>query len=195
MVCGAENLNEDDYVRLKRGLDPAKADSVLKAKSFVCDGGAVVLDMSAVNDDYCDCEDGTDEYGTAACNNGVFTCSSPDENGEVQRVFSALVNDEICDCCDCSDEWMLPMLKRLCIRKVQNKTQTEGEQYAVPLANDPGRIVEDKGNEAYMFHAWTCVVLSAVLSTVSSYYIVKYAAQRRRRPHLRSFTPRLALFV
>lgn len=33
----------------------------------VCDGGAVSVPMEFVNDDYCDCKDGSDEIKTSAC--------------------------------------------------------------------------------------------------------------------------------
>ena len=198
MVCGAQNLNKDDYDRLKRGLDPAMADRVLKAKSFVCDDGAVVLDLSAVNDDYCDCEDGTDEYGTAACNNGLFTCISLDENGEVQKVFSGLVNDDICDCCDCSDEWMRPdWRKPPCERKDPPANETgnnKTEQVAVRYAHPHGVVIRHKGGEAYVYHAWTCAIFASIVSAASSFCIVKYL-RRRKRPSVRSFTPRLTSFI
>ena len=38
------------------------------AKDFTCLDGSLTVPFSNVNDDYCDCADGTDEPGT------VFTC-------------------------------------------------------------------------------------------------------------------------
>lgn len=50
--------------------------------------------MSAVNDDYCDCPDGTDEPGTSACPNGVYYCEN---KGFVPGVIrSSRVNDGVC---------------------------------------------------------------------------------------------------
>eukprot|EP00029_Vermamoeba_vermiformis_P010278 TRINITY_DN535_c0_g1_i4.p1 TRINITY_DN535_c0_g1~~TRINITY_DN535_c0_g1_i4.p1 ORF type:complete len:292 (-),score=108.89 TRINITY_DN535_c0_g1_i4:707-1582(-) len=62
------------------------------------------IPISWVNDDYCDCEDGSDEPGTAACYNGHFYCANQGSRGK--SVPSSWVNDGICDCCDGSDEWL-----------------------------------------------------------------------------------------
>lgn len=45
---------------------------------FTCLDGELSISWSAVNDDYCDCIDGSDEPGTGACPNmrWVFTKSS-----------------------------------------------------------------------------------------------------------------------
>ena len=45
-----------------RGVDPAVAASY-QGTQFVCDGGAVTLSPAKINDEYCDCKDGTDEPG------------------------------------------------------------------------------------------------------------------------------------
>ena len=100
-----------------RGAPPAKWASFFDQEGledrFVCDTqtGAVELTKAQVNDDYCDCADGTDEPGTAACAGigstvGVrpsFYCRNDGFAGA--SVYSSRVNDGVCDCCDGSDEW------------------------------------------------------------------------------------------
>mmetsp|Transcript_7346 Transcript_7346/g.25219 ORF Transcript_7346/g.25219 Transcript_7346/m.25219 type:complete len:179 (-) Transcript_7346:23-559(-) len=71
---------------------------------FVCDGDQK-LNMSKVNDDYCDCVDGTDEPETSACVNGRFKCKRRYHGmQEDMYIFSSRVKDGVCDCCDGSDE-------------------------------------------------------------------------------------------
>ncbi|CAA0376383.1 unnamed protein product [Arabidopsis thaliana] len=68
-----------------------------------CKDGFKSFTRDRLNDNFCDCLDGTDEPGTSACPNGKFYCrnigSSP------KFVYSSRVNDRICDCCDGSDEY------------------------------------------------------------------------------------------
>ncbi|KAA8550929.1 hypothetical protein F0562_002613 [Nyssa sinensis] len=71
--------------------------------SIKCRDGSNKFTKSRLNDDFCDCLDGTDEPGTSACPNGKFYCRNA---GHVPlSLYSSQVNDGICDCCDGSDEY------------------------------------------------------------------------------------------
>uniref|UniRef100_A0A7N0U9R1 Glucosidase 2 subunit beta n=1 Tax=Kalanchoe fedtschenkoi TaxID=63787 RepID=A0A7N0U9R1_KALFE len=71
--------------------------------SIKCKDGSNKFSRSHLNDDFCDCPDGSDEPGTSACPNGSFYCQNA---GHVAvTLYSSRVNDGICDCCDGSDEY------------------------------------------------------------------------------------------
>lgn len=70
---------------------------------FTCFDGSATIDLARINDDFCDCRDGSDEPGTSACPAGRFYCRNKGSRGKF--VSSHLVNDGVCDCCDGSDEW------------------------------------------------------------------------------------------
>ena len=71
------------------------------AGGWLCIHSREWLDSAAVNDDYCDCADGSDEVGTSACagrerSEVRFTCRTTQNNS----LPLSRVNDGICDCCD-----------------------------------------------------------------------------------------------
>lgn len=129
------------------------------AGNFVCfDGSATLASFDQVNDDYCDCKDGSDEPGTGACSHlakpstkmaAKFSCSwnisenltEPDAR---LRVLSlSAVNDGICDCCGGEDEW-------------NSEVTCEGTCAAAAAeesAHEKERLEGSKAREAYVEQA------------------------------------------
>ncbi|KAF2761354.1 glucosidase 2 subunit beta precursor [Pseudovirgaria hyperparasitica] len=107
-----------------RGVGPEFAKFFKDANTFTCiSSPSVKIPFSRVNDDYCDCPDGSDEPGTSACSY-ISPLSPPtvEENTSLALpgfycknkghlpayVPFTNVNDGICDyeqCCDGSEEW------------------------------------------------------------------------------------------
>eukprot|EP01134_Creolimax_fragrantissima_P003068 CFRG3068T1 len=75
---------------------------------FRCANGESYFARSQYNDDYCDCEDGSDEPSTNACGTSPikFRC-----NDKLKSIWLSQVGDGICDCCDGSDENVSVLLK------------------------------------------------------------------------------------
>jgi len=95
-------LQPQAFAVVIRGLDRSLVHLYDPAKDFTCLDGSETIPFDQVNDDYCDCPDGSDEPGTSACPNGKFYCRNA---GHVAHyVWSSRVHDGICDCCDGSDE-------------------------------------------------------------------------------------------
>ncbi|WBW74554.1 glucosidase II beta subunit [Schizosaccharomyces osmophilus] len=83
-----------------------------------CLGSDITINLEQINDDYCDCPDGSDEPGTSACSNGKFFCKN---DGYISKYIpSNRVDDTKCDCCDGSDESLV---------KCENTCKEEAENY------------------------------------------------------------------
>lgn len=86
-----------------RGVSISQSSLYAPADTFTCLDGRLTIRYDQINDDFCDCADGSDEPGTSACSNGVFTCTNAGHRP--QKIPASRVNDGICDCCDASDEY------------------------------------------------------------------------------------------
>jgi len=83
---------------IPRGVNPS--DAAKYGSPLQCAEGSIP--PNKINDDFCDCADGSDEPGTSACERGRFWCAN---KGYLPRdISSGTVDDGVCDCCDGSDE-------------------------------------------------------------------------------------------
>ncbi|XP_012585057.1 PREDICTED: glucosidase 2 subunit beta isoform X2 [Condylura cristata] len=90
-------------VKRPRGVSLTNHHFYEESKPFTCLDGSATIPFDQVNDDYCDCKDGSDEPGTAACPNGSFHCTNT--GYKPLYIPSRWVNDGVCDCCDGTDEY------------------------------------------------------------------------------------------
>lgn len=125
-AAGSER-SERSTPNVLRGIAPGdrqRYKSAVTGKTFTCFDGKQTVAASALNDDYCDCEDGSDEPGTSACENGKFYCANV--YYKAKTISSMFVDDGVCDCCDGSDELI----------GCKNTCKEEGAELRVSLEND-----------------------------------------------------------
>jgi hypothetical protein len=96
-----------------------------KEGQFDCLFSKQTIQYERLNDDFCDCLDGSDEPSTSACSSGHFYCLSG------TKIPSSRVNDGICDCCDGTDEYR----REVVISKVGREMQGRIRHYLSPCGN------------------------------------------------------------
>lgn len=115
--------------------------------SFKCLGDGKeekLVPIESVNDEFCDCEDGSDEPGTGACAGQdvtLFHCFN--EKSQARQIYASMVNDGICDCCDGTDE-KSAQASSAC----PNTCAEEGAELAKERAERHAMLVEGKTKRA-----------------------------------------------
>lgn len=113
------------------------------------------------NDDYCDCDDYSDEPGSAACSgiDAKFQCH---DNLIPKSIHSSMVNDGICDCCDGSDEESVGR-PTLCVNSCGHEVQGHAETLvAAALLEDKGAIITQQSNTGRATHGYFSSLLPRV---------------------------------
>ncbi|KAI8605141.1 glucosidase II beta subunit-like-domain-containing protein [Dissophora ornata] len=90
-----------------RGVAPSRTKLYTpdSAGNWRCLDGSKTIAYAAINDDYCDCPDGSDEPGTPACGNAYYYCQNVGHTPAY--IKTSRLNDGVCDseCCDGTDEF------------------------------------------------------------------------------------------
>jgi protein kinase C substrate 80K-H len=179
---------------LPRGIPRSLEPSYASASQFMCLDGSKTIPAARVNDDFCDCTDGSDEPGTSACSNGRFYCINKGSRGKfihsglvvsytyslladirlTKYVFCILQGDGICDCCDGSDEWATPRGKA---GECKNTCDAEGADWrrtqadAIKKAEEGARLrasYEDVGSKATQARAVTIATTTDAVAVATA---------------------------
>ncbi|KAI9924120.1 hypothetical protein MW887_007360 [Aspergillus wentii] len=149
-ACSTAVVATNDGAERPRGVGPEFAKFYKDTTTFSCiSHPAVQIPFSSVNDDYCDCPDGSDEPGTSACSHlsrhSPLTVADRPGNNDLELTLALpgfycknkghkpsyvpfqRINDGVCDyelCCDGSDEWA-----RVGGTKCQDKCKEIGKEW------------------------------------------------------------------
>jgi len=107
------------------GVPPEEQHKYVAGERFFCLDMLKIVPFTSVNDNFCDCADGSDEPGTGACagiETTLFHC--PNIGSTQQLVYLSRVDDGICDCCDGSDE--AGLAARKVAEACPNRCEAEG---------------------------------------------------------------------
>ncbi|KAL0211390.1 hypothetical protein P9112_009688 [Eukaryota sp. TZLM1-RC] len=119
---------------------------------FTCSDGSLTIPYSFIDDNFCDCPDGSDEPTTNACA-GIsdsptrsFRC--PQEPLGAKYISFSKVNDGVKDCCDCSDEYEDPLCNKTCTDVAKKELASlKDEVYFLETALGVKKIMEEEGKK------------------------------------------------
>uniref|UniRef100_A0A2K5DZU0 Glucosidase 2 subunit beta n=1 Tax=Aotus nancymaae TaxID=37293 RepID=A0A2K5DZU0_AOTNA len=133
-------------VKRPRGVSLTNHHFYDESKPFTCLDGSATIPFDQVNDDYCDCKDGSDEPGTAACPNSSFHCTNT--GYKPLYIPSNRVNDGICDCCDGTDEYNSGVVCENSCKEKGRKERESLQQMAEVTRKGPRRRQRRAGSSS-----------------------------------------------
>lgn len=109
------------------GVSPENMHKYVSSSEFTCFDRSKTIKMDQINDEFCDCADGSDEPGTSACSytNIEFYCRN--EQYFAKSIPTSLIGDGICDCCDGSDE-NKGFCENLCLQQLEDQRNQAKER-------------------------------------------------------------------
>ncbi|RLN63939.1 hypothetical protein BBP00_00003799 [Phytophthora kernoviae] len=147
-ACGSSSLQI-------RGVSPSDQTKYLSAEfECVLAGKRTNVPQSRVNDEFCDCDAGEDEPGTAACSHleqSKFHCEN--DGFFPEKIHTSRVDDGICDCCDGSDEALGSQCKNTCSAAAEVVRKRAEERLEVVRAGFAKRQAVINGKIADYFAA------------------------------------------
>ena len=115
--------------------------------NFTCLDRKQVVPAKKINDNECDCDDGSDEPSTSACSSGRFFCANKVHTSK--WLNSSSVNDGACDCCDGTDEHERGGCPNMCamLANYERHVKRAAQAPVLPTASLSARRAQREANE------------------------------------------------
>lgn len=90
ILINSQFLDEEFGVESRNKNFPDYLQERFTNTQFQC-GDGQMISIEYVNDDFCDCKDGSDEFTTNACSNGIFFCPDPKQESKYSEIVLLVI--------------------------------------------------------------------------------------------------------
>ncbi|CAI5755730.1 unnamed protein product [Candida verbasci] len=121
---------------------------------------SIILNVNQINDDICDCPDGSDEPGTNACPVTPFKFYCKNEGFIPGYIDQFKLNDGVCDyeiCCDGSDEYKFENCENKCqeINRQYQEYKEETQKFVKEALKKKDSIINQaKSKRTQLINLW-----------------------------------------